>query len=56
VTMDVCIDGTANTGSVKGGMKLDAKGSVPDGQGGKLSVSVSVQTKTEETRKELPKK
>ncbi len=56
MNMDVCIDGTSNTAAIKGGMKLDAKGSIADPQGGKLSVTMSVQTKSEETRKELPKK
>jgi hypothetical protein len=55
LNMDGCIDGTANAGTFKGGMKLDAEGSVPDGQGGKLSVTISVHSKFEETRKDLTK-
>jgi hypothetical protein len=53
--MDVCIDGTSTAGTVKGGMKLDLKSAVPDGKGGTLPLTVSVQVSSEETRSE-PKK
>jgi hypothetical protein len=53
---DGCIDGTSNTSVVKSSTKLDFKSSVPDGKGGKLAVTVTADTKSEEVRKELPKK
>jgi hypothetical protein len=56
MNLDGCIDGTSNTGVVKSSMKMDFKSSVPDGKGGKLAVTVSADTKSEEVRKELPKK
>ncbi len=56
MNMDICIDGTSGTGSVKGTNKVDLKGSVPDGKGGNLDLTLAVQAKTEEIRKQLPKK
>jgi hypothetical protein len=55
--VDGCIDGTSSTSAVKSSTKLDFKSSnVPDGKGGKSAVTVTVDTKSEEVRKELPKK
>jgi hypothetical protein len=56
MNLDGCIDGTSNTGVVKSTMKMEFKSSVPDGKGGKLAVTVTADTKSEEVRKELPKK
>jgi hypothetical protein len=56
MNLDGCIDGTSNTGTVSSSMKMDFKSSLPDGKGGKLAVIVTADTKSEEVRKELPKK
>jgi len=52
LTLDVCIDGTAQTGTSKANMKLDLKSS-PDGM---VKINVSMQNKVEEIRKDLSKK
>jgi hypothetical protein len=55
VTMDRCIDGSANTGTVKNKSEFVAKATVPTPQGdGDFTLTVT--RDEQETRKELPKK
>jgi hypothetical protein len=56
MNLDVCLDGTSHNATGKTSMTLDATGQTTTGDGTKLTVSVSIQSKGEETQKEVPKK
>jgi hypothetical protein len=54
--MDLCIDGASNSGTMKGDAKFNLKSSLPDGKGGMVLATIAIQSTSEESRKDLPKK